>query len=434
MMLARTGLLALLLTLTPALGAGDWAKFVADDGSFSLHYPAGWSAERSDSGLVIHSDETSEVFFLLTFEPEGRDAARACAVAACEVFGQQDWIIEPLAWQPEEEDANPVTFHFSAAIQGADLLGDALVTLDGASVLWLSYMAPADSYNGARSASVLQGVGSSLADGRGSAPPTTRLRGGRADELARAFVFVLEFALGDPLSSDEEEQVIASLLEGWEDQTDEDLEAYAPYPGLVRAILSADQDSLKQLQTDLSETTKEWLDESDPNDPVVRIVREHQEAADEQLVGGEEPLTRREATAYAEMTAYSLTLRESPLALPDETDPDLVSVLERGLADAWAGLTSEEREQVAAAPVVWMCLRSAVQSGSPEERAQARELVMGAATAAEGEGQPTDAPTDADGRTVAENMLRHQVMLDINQMTFNHYMWAHGLHQTMLGF
>ncbi len=433
MTLARSALLAVLLSLTPALGASDWTKYVSDDGGFSLHYPAGWSAEESDSGLVVQSEETSEVVLLLTFESEGRDSARACAEAACEVFTQQDWAIEPLAWQPDDGDANPVTLHFSAAIEGTDLLGDALVTLEEANVLWLSYMAPSEAYDRARATSVLQGIASSLEEGRGSKPPTVRLRGGRADELARAFVFVLEFALGDPLSADEEKQVIESLLESWDGQPDEALEAFAPYPDLVRAILSGDRDSLEELQRDLGETTRQWLDESDPNDPVVALVRAHQEAADEELVGGDEPLTRREATAYAEMTAYSLLLRESPLAMPEEADPELVGVLEQGLADAWPGLTSEERRQVAAAPAVWMCLRSVAERGSPEERAQARELVMGAGAAAEEEGQPIETPDEGDARTIAENMVRHQVMLNINQMTFNQYMWSHGLHQTMRG-
>ncbi len=416
--------------LAHAQAASDWAEYVSADGGFSLHYPAGWNVEESDGGLVMQSPEGDEVALMLTATNVGEATARECAQAICEVLAQQDWRLSPSDWQPAEAEAAIVAFGLAGGIAGAEARGTGLVVVEDDAALWLSYSTTAESYDAARAASIVQGVYRSLADGNGSEPPEVRLRGGKADEVARAFVFVLEFSLGDPLSAAEEEQVISALLEGWRDD-DDAIEAYAGYGDVVQTILHADQDALRSLQEDLAAETVAWMEEADPNDPIVQMVRRHREAAQEILVEAPVTLTRQQAGAYAELSAYSLLLQEAPLAGADEVDPQAVAGLVEGVAAAWPELTEAEREQVGSAPAVWMCLRSVLEHGAPEEQAQARGMVASIAGGCASQGGEAD--PDAS-RSMAENMVRHQVMLNINQMTFNHYMWTHGFHSTLYGF
>lgn len=419
--------LILSLAIAPSWAASEWTRYIAPDEGFSLHYPTGWMAEPSDGALVLRSEETSEVVLLLVLPSSTGETARGCAEVAIAALGEQGWQLEPRGWRPEEPDANPVALHFGGRVGGGAVEGDCLTQLEDDGVLWLGYLRPEADYEEPRAFSILQGIAGSLTEGGDSQPPRVRIRGGRADGLARAFVFVLEFALGEPLAAEEEGAVIDALLEG------ADLDALAAYPELVRAILGADRERLVGLQEELATATREWLEESDPADPCVRLVREHLESAGRSAAEGDPPLTARQADAYAEMVTYGAALGASPLALPEEIEAEARDALREALVEAWPGLSAEERAQVAEAPAVWTCLRSVLEHGNAEQQAQARAALAGLGAEQSEAGAVEEGTPNAGGDSAVDRMLRSQVMLNLNQMTFDHYMWSRGLAQTPFG-
>ncbi|NLJ25377.1 MAG: hypothetical protein GX354_08195 [Firmicutes bacterium] len=121
--------------------------------------------------------------------------------------------------------------------------------------------------------------------------------------------------------------------------------------------------------------------DSDPNDPIVKMIKIHMLEADRRLVDGQPPLTEAVATAYGELLAYAELLGRDGSATPKMI---------------------EHRESA----------RNMIVKLAPEEMQQSS--------------------LDTDSTVMA--MVRHQKVLQIQQQTFNHYMWCMGYHKTIYGF
>jgi hypothetical protein len=132
------------------------------------------------------------------------------------------------------------------------------------------------------------------------------------------------------------------------------------------------------------------------------------------------------ATAYAELAAYSELLSGNRSALPDSIPESRVDELKTVLIKSWELFSEKERTQILTAPGLWITFRTLLRFGSDPEKAQVRaQLLKLAPQSSTGGGR---AKSDITG-----NIIRHQVMLNIQQQTFNHYMWSRGFHSTIWG-
>lgn len=251
----------------------------------------------------------------------------------------------------------------------------------------------------------------------------SRPGGQKADKIgrnSRAFLFVLEFALGAPFTLSQEEVILNELRQGWKKRTEAELRKYDDYPMLVELILRAGQKDLDEIRVELEKTVREWLGGTDQSDPAVVVIKSQLNEKSKVLVPGAVPLTIRGATAYSEMYAYSELLGKVPDAPPDQISEDQVSEIRQQLIDAWKGFSEEQRKQVATTPGLWISLRALLQHGTSEERAKVRGQVRKIAAPAGGKaGEPSDL-----GKRAVMNMTKHMVLQEIQKMTFNQYLYS----------
>lgn len=246
-------------------------------------------------------------------------------------------------------------------------------------------------------------------------------RSQKADAIernSRAFLFVLEFSLGAPFTISQEKTILEELVSGWEKQTVEELKKFDAYPVIVGMIIRAGQKELDEIRLELEKAVREWLSGTDPSDPAVAAVRSQLEEKSRPLIPGAVPLTVRAATAYSEMSAFAELLGKSPAAHPDQISLEEVAEIRGQLMNAWKGFSEEQKKQVAAAPGLWISLRALLQHGTAEERAKVRGQIRRIA-----EGAITGEPDDAGKRAVM-NVSKHMVLMEIQKMTFERYIYS----------
>jgi hypothetical protein len=242
----------------------------------------------------------------------------------------------------------------------------------------------------------------------------------KIDRNSRAFLFVLEFALGAPFTLSQEEVILDELKRGWAKRTEAEIHKYDDYPVLVELILRAGQKDIDEIRLELEKNVRDWLSGTDQSDPAVSVIKSQLNEKSKVLVPGAVPLTVRGATAYSEMYAFSELLGRSPDASPGQISADQVSEIRQQLIDAWKGFSEEQRKQVAATPGLWISLRALLQHGTPEERAKVRGQVQKIAASTGGEtGERSDL-----GKRAVMNMTKHMVLMEIQKMTFNQYIYS----------
>ena len=192
-----------------------------------------------------------------------------------------------------------------------------------------------------------------------------------------------------------------------------------------------DRKSLEDLRQELEKTIREWLGESNQSDPAVAVISAQLKEKGKVLVPGNPPLTVMAATAYGEMYAYSELLQKIPNALPDQISSAVVAEIKTQLLKAWNGFSAAERTQVSTTPGLWISLRSVLRFGAPADQAKIRaELGKIAAPVERGGGPASANPSRATGESGTGNyvgeLVKHQTMMNIQQMVFSNYMVSHG--------
>lgn len=233
----------------------------------------------------------------------------------------------------------------------------------------------------------------------------------------RAFLFVLEFALGAPFTVAQEETIHRAALAGGTDG-----QAFAGAAGLVPALLALDEGSSAGLQAELRKVVDEWLGASDAKDPAVRAVREQLASRGKVVAAGKPPLTEMAAASYAEVWAYSRALQADPDAPAQALDAQLARSVRAQVIERWGRFSAQEREAVATLPGRWVVLRRVLEFGTAEERARVRSSLRAIAAAEEA---PAAGPTKP-AADLARAQLEGWSRLQMQQMTFNHYMWSRG--------
>lgn len=431
-------LLALLLAL-PAAAAG-WSKFLAADMSFSFHYPSGWTAVASGSVIEVNSPQGEEQLLLIALPFERTKTPRQLTETMLGLLRRQAPNLQASGWS-EGGGGSSIVAEFAYADKGRDFRGELLTVKGSDSAMWFSYLAPAAGYSRARALALLQGLTGSLTTGTGSlppgAPPPSRL-----EDTARAFIFVLEFSLGCPFTAQQERLVLDQLLDGWSRASAAELKPYEAYPGYVKAILRLNQKQVAAMQQELQKTTREWLETSPQEDPAVAMIQAQLAMKGRALVAGTPPLTLMAARAYSELMAYAELLQREPAATPGQVPAAEIEAIRAALITQWPKLSTQQREQVAGTPGLWMVLRTQLDQGTAEDRQEVRRMLAKLAPAPSGGGQPAGGAKPAAGTSAkpsggaspADLMLRHNVLMNIQQQTFNHWQWCMGYKSTPFGF
>ncbi len=144
------------------------------------------------------------------------------------------------------------------------------------------------------------------------------------------------------------------------------------------------------------------------------------------IVAGEPPLTEMAAAAFCELYAYSRLLRRDGSALPDQLGDEAVA---GGARRAAARLARLQRRRARARwprrrGCGWCCARWWSHGDAAQREAARRRLLSRhrrRSPAGAGPGRPGGKGDDAVGA-----MLKHNVLMNIRQQTFNSYMWSRG--------
>jgi hypothetical protein len=366
----------LCLTLLSAVAvahADGWQKYVSEDGSFSLHHPAGWQVTEEASVIAIEAGDGRQIS-IIALPYDSQKSAQEHAHQMISLLAAGNPGLSASNWRTED-DGSAAYAEVSFTDGGIPQAGDIVVVkdADAGQALWFSYSAPAAGYDRPAALEVLQVVMGSLA----------------------------------------------------------------------QQVMSLDQEPLAELQRDLHGVLIEWLNESDPNDPVVGMVRERIAAGEQIVAAGQPALTAVAAQAYAELTALSELLHREPQAAIGDIEADVVAEIRGQLTDAWGGFSDEDRRDVLTLPGVWGVLRHALLLGPQEQQEQARTIIVGLTTVPAAETPPapqTGAATAGGGAgdDIRDQMTRSflvgETLRMAQQHTFNTWRWSMGYCRGPMGF
>jgi hypothetical protein len=253
------------------------------------------------------------------------------------------------------------------------------------------------------------------------------------EKNARSFLFVLEFALGAPLNHAQEKIILDKLLAGWQTQSRDSLKKFDAYPQLVALILASGQHELEKLRLELEKSTREWLEESDQKDPVVAIVRSQLQQRSKIVAADSPPLTEMAATAYSEMTAFADLLAGNANAAPAEISAARVNQIRGLLLKSWGKFSAAERSDVLTTPGLWLTFRTLLQFGSSAEKGKIRGQLLKLASSPAQSSSVANAPGSGNSKRPM-GMVEHNVLMNMNRMTFNSYLWSRGFKSTTFGY
>lgn len=411
--------LMLITTLYQTLPAvEDWTEYVSADKTYCFNYPSGWTVKESDSSILVKEPNTGRKLLMVAMsDTSDRDAG--AMVKPLSNMVRQDFQGLAIA-APAASGPNSVYFTFSFNQGETGCNGDAFVVKDNGQAIWFSYSGPAATYHRKEAVTVLTTFVKSL---KGVAEP----QASGLEKNADAFMFVLEFALGAPLPQEVERDIEQRLIAGWQGKSAEELEKFDAYPGLVKMILSLDQQRLEELRGTLEQTIRQWLDETGTADPAAAAIVRHLEAQHQVLAAGTPPLTQSVARGYSELMAFSRLLNRDPSAKPAAISPSDVKHLQKTLISGWSQLSSQQKQAVAAAPALWITARTVLRYGTGSAAQSLRNKLAKLNPPA-----PTNTPAASKSKK-PRSMLNHYVLMETNRQTFNTYMWSRGFHRTIYG-
>jgi len=426
---------------TAGLGfAQGWEKYVAPDGSFSFVYPEGWTVSQNESIIQVSDEATDQELLVVGIPYDAAKTPRQLADGMIAIFRSGMPDLTPSEWRttPETRDV-AIRFRAKYTEEGKKFDANVIVVKDKDSkqVLWFSYSAPLAGYDSARANDVLQKVLGSVSTGsqvaerqpeQAKPAPGTGPRESGLDRNAKAFLFVVEFSLGAPLTASQEKVILAELLSGWRSTPADELRKFDQYPVIVQAIMKAGQSDLESLRGELESSVREWITAYRGKSESVRIIENELQRRGRVVAQGQPPLTEMAAAAYAEIMAFSELLQRDPTAGVDDIPEATVLEIRQQLRNAWAKLAQADRESIATSPGLWLCLRTLMTQGTSSERDKTRAQIrrLTASQASSTAGGQLSAQDREMSRTLTENFVKHNILMDMQRTTFNQYMWSRG--------
>ena len=397
----------------------EWVKYVVSDGSMSFHHPQGWQVSEVGGTILANGPDGEQLCLcaLPYYQGWGPEQHARFMVAALQA---QNPGLQVTGWKTDPAgDAVFLDLAYSGAGVYYGGTGLAIADAPAEQAVWFHYLCAESKYSESRAEQVFKGFVTSLAEGASSQPP------GRLARNADAFAFVVGFALGSPLSMAEEEVVLAELERYWSGRSESELAVYDEYHEIVSIVMKiGDRQQLADVQRLLGNTVRQWLLGSDPNDPVVQVICRYMLEPDRVLAPGPPAMTEVAATAYGELIAYARLLAEDPAAVPGDIDPDEVAEIVALLVRDWALFTDAVREQVLTAPAVWTALRRSIIRGDDAQRQAARSIVAGLAPYVT---RQSRGAASGGARSTVMDLALYNAMVQVQETTFNHWTWCHGL-------
>lgn len=427
-------LMILIATLASGVShAGGWAKYVVPDGSFSIHYPAGWRATVDEGSVEFSCEATGERIRLLSLQADVGDTPRAIAERVIDLLRQSgipDVTVKD--WRESDQPETNITFLGAYTEEGRLYLADVLVAKTGDGALWVSYSVPAADYSPSRSQTLFAAMLGSLSAGDQSAAPDAmlpELATEQMDTNARAFLFVLEFAIGAPFAATQERIIIDAYKSDIGQLGPTERAQFDAYPALVAKIMGLGQADVEPYRHELRKTMREAISEAEDS-PAFRVLNEELDRSGEVVAAGPPPLVRVAAQATGEMLAYGRLLGEDPTAKPDDLDPRVAAAIRDETIFAWDSLDGDTKKLATDAPGMWMVVRTVMRTGQPAEQAALRAQLKGLASAqvraAQAPEPPAATPANAGQTGSTSSWVTHNALMSMNQMTFNTNMWSNG--------
>jgi len=427
------------ICLTAAVAAPvEWVKYIAPNGSFSLHHPAGWEISTEGGAIQITDPASGNQVLVIPLPFDAAKSPQALAEDFVAVLREGAPDIKVTAFTEVGEEPGTVV-HAAITYSFADRphRADALVVKSEGQAVWFSISGVAEGYDQEGNLDLLSTLIGTLAEGADSQPPAVAAdpRSQAIEINARAFLFVLQFGLGTPLPMADESRVVSELKRGWATLSDEDLAKYDQYPALVTLIRQAKGEQIDALQTQFASAIREVLDQADETDPSIAAIKNALKSGDEVLVDAETPLTTRTAQGYSELIAFAEMLRDRPESIPEQVSTERTQALRALLVEAWPGYSEDDRKLLSGTPAIWSVYRQVFRYGSGEERQQVREqLAKLAPTQEPAGGTGGDQSAAADGKAEPRSMVAHWSLMEVQKMTFNHWQWCMGYKRTMFGY
>lgn len=408
-----------------------WSKYETKDKGYSFHYPNGWKVTEDDSIIMMENSKSNEQLMMVMLPFEKQQTPQQIATGFIEMIKGDNPNIKATNWRGLTESMDDhVAFDLADTIAADKYLGLGLVVKDMEQSIWFSYFAPESDYYQIRSYSIIEGFIGSIASGNGSRVPINDYTidvAANIDKDARAFLFILEFALGAPFTKSQEDTILKSLKDGWRHLSAEELVVYDQYQMYVSAVMEADQKELEDFRTALEAAIKEWLEETDLSDPSVKIINNALNEGGKIVIKGEPPLTEMSLQAYSEVIAYSKLLQKDSKASPDKITKKSVESVKKKVKEVWKDLSDEDKEGIAIAPGLWVCLRSQYNFGTEKEKKDIRDSIKRLEENKVTEvkaGDKGDNSSDDSGKPM--DMSTHWSLMQVQQQTFNTYMWSRG--------
>ncbi|RPI21351.1 MAG: hypothetical protein EHM61_24965 [Acidobacteria bacterium] len=425
------------LSLSSTVSASDWLKFVAKDRSFSFHYPKGWQVKEEPSVVEVKNTAADEELLIVAAPFDAAKTPRQLAEDLVGMFrssGASDMQASGWTSSPDSKD-KAVHFRVKYSDEGKKYDSNVILLKGDAQAVWFSFSAPLDGYDASRALGVLEKVVASVSRGSASVPPESTAPAPRpsqaatnTDKNAKAFLFVLEFALGAPLTVSQERVILSELKDGWKDESAEELRKYDQYQTLVPVILKASQSQLEGVRAELEKAVRQWIDDYRGKSDSVTIIESELKRRGKVVVAGDPPLTEMAASAYSEIMAYSELLRTDSGAQPEDIDQTTVQEIREQLKREWLDFNRSDRELVGTSPGLWICQRALLDHGSAADQEKTRTLIRrlsGEAAQAPAGGNLSASDREMN-RKLANNMVTHNVLMNMQQQTFNTYMWSRG--------
>ncbi|MGE5614976.1 MAG: hypothetical protein ACM3XR_11295 [Bacillota bacterium] len=410
-----------------------WSKYMSADGNISFYYPKGWNVGLDNSMIAIENPAAEEKVSMIMISFDRYKSPQDLAKGFLSLLQNGYPDIRASNWRsrPESSDIQ-VSFDLTNNYNGKDYSGLGIVIKSDQEAIWFSYFAPASGYHQVRGANILQGFIESLVSGNASNAPDIDYSvrtAERIDRNADAFMFVLEFALGAPFTQSQENEILFELKDGCRLMSEAELQEYDQYPALMQSILKMGQKDLEELRSDLEKSVREWLAETDQSDNAAKVINNQLRSRGQVVIGGEPPLTEMSLTAYSEIIAYSRLLQQNPAAKPEQISQESVNEIKQQVIQVWESFSITEREDIATTPGLWVCLRVLLRNGSQDEqdKIKANLKKLEAVTRDIGAGNGTDSKTSSSTGSGAEepmDMNVHMCLMQMQQQTFNNYMWT----------
>jgi len=424
----------MILGVVSADSGSLWSKYVNIDNNFSFHYPSGWSVSTNNSIVEAKNSTTDEQLLMVMIPFDPYKSPQDLASGFIDMLKEGNPNVRAFNWKSQPETASiQVMFHLSDNINGKEYSGLGMVIKSAQEALWFSYFAPTSDYYQVRGLNILEGFINSLSTGSASKDPNIDYSIKIAEKIennSKAFMFVLEFALGAPFTQSQENVILDELKDGWRYRSEEELQQYDLYPIIMENILKLGQKDLEKLRSDMEKSIREWLVETDQSDQAVKIINSQLESRGKVVIDGKPPLTEMSLTAYSEMIAYSRMLQQNPLAKPEQISQESVNEIKQQVIEVWESFSTTDKEDIATSPGLWICLRAILQNGSEEEQDKVRVNLkeLGAVTS-NIDNNSTDSKTNSTGGSESKkpmDMSAHWCLMQMREITFNTYMWSHG--------